>query len=252
MKRNGRFAILGIAALTIVTLVTWWLTTQEDTSGPEVPVSVAVSYSFDADVEGWEPGFADYPADVSQLGSYELEAEWRELPDSLGGGGLYSRGSNRSDDLMMYWITPIEDLVPSTPYDIEFVLEVATNIPGGLAGIGGSPTESIYIKVGASTEKPATEPADDGQERLTIDIGSQSQDGANGRVVGTFENPNVDGEAGEPAPYALNVIDGSGLAVPATTDESGALWVIVAVDSGFEGPSDIYHSTIAIDLTPAG
>jgi hypothetical protein len=252
MNRNAWLAVAGIAALTIAGLVAWWVTTQEDTAAPEVPLPVAVSFSFDEGGERWQPGFADIPSDPGQLDDYELQAEWRELPNSLGGAGLYSRGSNRSDDLMMYWIRQIEDLVPATTYDIEFEFEVATNVPGGLVGIGGSPTTSIYIKVGAATDQPVTESADDGFERLTIDLGSQSQDGANGRVIGTLDNPNVDVEAGEPFSYALNLVDGSGFPVPATTDDRGSLWVIVAVDSGFEGATDIYYSAIRIDLTPVG
>lgn len=250
MNRNTWLAVLGIGALTIALLVAWFLTTEEDSGAADVPVPVTLSFSFDEGAEGWEPGFADFPSDENQWELYEFEADWRELPNGLEGSGLYSRGSNRSDDLMMYWITQIDELVATTSYDVTFELEIATNMPGGMVGIGGSPTESVFIKAGGSTSQPDTEPAEDGFERLTIDLGSQSQDGANGRVIGNFDNPNVDGGAGDPPPYALDTVDGSGLPVSVTTDASGALWVIVATDSGFEGATDIYYSSIAMDLTP--
>ncbi|MCP4966098.1 MAG: hypothetical protein GY926_12795 [bacterium] len=251
MSKNTWLAVAGISGLTVAVLALWWVTTQEDTNEPEVATPVTVSFLFDEDSEGWQPGFADYPSDPSQLDIYELDAGWRELPDSLGGGGLYGRGSNHSDDLMMYWIREIEDLVPTTAYDMEFELEIATNVPSGMVGIGGSPTDSSFLKVGASISEPTTEPDDLGFERLTIDMGSQSQDGTAGRVIGTLSNPNVDSEAPEPIPYALNVVDGTGLPVRATASDTGSLWVIVAVDSGFEGLTEIYHAAVEISLTPA-
>lgn len=35
---------------------------------------------------------------------------------------------------------------------------------------------------------------------------------------------------------------------PVTTDDSGQLWVLIGTDSGFEGLTGIYYTTIEIEL----
>lgn len=230
-------------------------TTTEDSSSTTAVDSdrkepTEIRFSFDDDAEGWEWGFADLPTDDE--GIYELEAEWRELPPELGkGGGLFSSGQNSSDDLIMYWYTSIEDLAPSTLYLIETVATLGTNVPSGLVGIGGSPSESVWIKAAASSTEPTTEEDDLGFLRLTIDVGAASQDGEDGRVIGTIDNPDVDGEVDRP-PYAALLVDGSGLEVIATSDPDGRLWVLVGIDSGFEGLTSVYIDQLDITATPQG
>ena len=50
--------------------------------------------------QGWVASFADYP--VGQDAFYELEADYRALPEPLSGSGLFISGSNHSDDLWLY------------------------------------------------------------------------------------------------------------------------------------------------------
>ncbi len=220
-------------------------TTTETGPGPVVELQ----FDFDDDAEGWEPGFADLPADDQDF--FELVGEWQRLPEELGSGGaLFSSGQNRSDDLIMYWIHEIGDLTASTPYLVETVMVLGTNQPSGLVGIGGSPTVSVFVKAGGSAAKPEIVVDDLGFERLTVDIGTQSQDGQNARVIGDIDNPDVDREVQPPAPYAPLALDGTGTGVTVISDAEGRLWLLVGIDSGFEGLTSIYFDQIQIKLTP--
>lgn len=216
---------------------------------PEDPRPVEISFTFDEGAEGWEPGFADLPVDDREI--YVLVGEWQELPSELGpGGGLFSSGQNRSDDLLMYWISPVEGLAPSAEYLVEMAVVLGTNQPSGLAGIGGSPTESVWVKAAASTSEPETTVDDDGFERLDLDIGVASQEGPDGRILGTIDNPDVDGEAGPPAPYAPLPLDGTGTGVTVEAGADGVLWLLIGIDSGFEGLTSVYVDELAVTLTP--
>ena len=205
------------------------------------------SFDFEDGPQGWNPAFADYPADAD-LGIYELEADWRPLPENLDGNALYIHGHNRSDDLWMQWARAIEDLEPDTEYAVSISIELATAIPEGLVGIGGSPGESVYVKAGASTNEPAAEIDIEGWWRLTADKGNQAQGGDDAVVIGTPANPNIDPETADGATYELMTLDTSGLNLTATTDDSGTLWVFVGTDSGFEGATTLYYNTIDVQL----
>lgn len=211
----------------------------------------ATDFGFDEGPEGWLAGFADYPAD-GDPGLYQLEADWRELPSDLDGNALYSRGQNSSDDLWMYWKRAIEGLEPGTEYSVEVSIELATNVPEGLVGIGGSPGESVFVKAGASTDEPYTEVDEQGWLRFTADKGDQSAGGEDAVVVGTIANPNLNPETADGTVYELMALDTAGLGLTTITDDSGTLWVFVGTDSGFEGPTSIYYDHIEIVLEPIG
>ena len=204
-------------------------------------------FSFDEGPEGWIAGFADYPADGDPE-IYELESDWRALPANLEGNALHIRGHNRSDDLWMYWKRAIEGLEPDTEYSVEVTIELASNVPEGLVGIGGSPGESVSVKAGASTDEPDIELDEQGWVRLTVDKGNQSEGGDDAVVIGTMANPNLDPDTADGTVFELMTLDSTGLGLTATTDGSGSLWVFVGTDSGFEGPTAVYYDRIEITL----
>jgi hypothetical protein len=224
------------------------LTVGGSDDDPALDDPVQLSYGFTVDDEGWFAGFADLP--VNDENVFELDSGWRELPDGLDGGGFLLTGSNRSGDLHMFMTRKVEGLRPNMVYTGRWTVELASNVPPGMVGIGGSPTESIFLKAGIMTAEPAVVDVD-GTLRLTADVGSQSEGGADAAVIGTLENPNVDGGAGNPAPFALVPVDGAGSPIEATTDADGSLWLFFGVDSGFEGVTTVYVTDVVIDLDPA-
>ena len=112
-------------------------------------------YAFERDAEGWTAAFADLPVDYDPA-IYELESGYRSLPDGLEGGGIYVQGHNRSDDLFMFLKRQVGGLVPQATYAVSVSIDLATNVPLGSFGIGGSPGSSVFVKAGASTIEPDT------------------------------------------------------------------------------------------------
>ena len=128
------------------------------------PDFVAPTFIFDLDegAQGWEVGFADYPA--GQENFYALESEWKALPAPLAAmNGIFISGNNHSDNLFMYAKRRLTGLKPNTRYSLIFGVEFATNADSGCAGIGGAPGESVAVKVGAAEDEPEADQLSQGQ-----------------------------------------------------------------------------------------
>jgi hypothetical protein len=148
----------------------------------------------------------------------------------------------------MFFKVRVDGLKPDTVYQAAFDLELATDVPGGMMGIGGSPGESVYVKAGATAVEPVAEvDATDGWLRMNIDMGSQSQGGEDMIVLGNIAyEPDGTEEAGQ---WVLKPMDNEGHPFSAKTDEDGALWLILGTDSGFEGLTAVYYAQITVGLT---
>jgi hypothetical protein len=206
-----------------------------DTVEPEH--TVELGYDFTVSDQGWETGFADYPAGAEA--AMGLVAERRELPASLDttGEALYLAGTNTSDDLFMYIKRPIGQLRASRGYSVRYRIEIATSAPSDCVGAGGAPGESVYVKAGGSGFEPIaeTEDSEPGFLRLNVDKGQQSQGGGHAAVLGDIANGETD--CTEPV-YRRKVLEGETVTVRSSPD--GTLWLLVGTDSGFEGRTGIY------------
>jgi hypothetical protein len=190
--------------------------------------------------QGWIAGFSDYP--VGQERSFELDAAYRPLPPPLDamGSALFISGNNHSDDLFMFYKGKIGGLEPGRDYRVSFTVEIATSVPKGCIGIGGSPGESVYVKGGASDVEPVAVNAG-GYYQMNVDKGEQSNGGANAVVLGDVANSQACG-AGSPQ-WELKTVSGGG-AVEVAADADGSLWLFVGTDSGFEGTTSIYYTNV--------
>ena len=128
--------MLFVAIVTAVILSIPLAITAEDGNDTEF------TFTFDSDAEGWTVGFADLPVGYDQS-IYELDHAHRTLPDGLEGSGIYVQGHNRSDDLFMFLKRQVEGLKPGAEYRVYASVDLATNVPAGSVGIGGSPGESV-------------------------------------------------------------------------------------------------------------
>ena len=207
-------------------------------------------YDFEADQQGWVTGFADLPADYDPL-VYELDSGWGELPSGLEGNAIYLSGHNRSDDLFMFLKKQVDGLKPDTTYQADFIIELASNVPEGLMGIGGSPGESVFVKAGATTDEPEVIEEDDGWLRMNIDKGNQASEGEDMINLGTIANPNIDLDTFTGEEYALMTLTSEGRHFEVLSDGQGMAWLIAGTDSGFEGPTGVYYSRISAQLTEA-
>ena len=196
-------------------------------------------------------GFADLPADFDQQ-TFELDHGHRPLPDGLEGSGIYVQGHNRSDDLFMFLKRQVDELRPNTSYAVSVSIDLATNVPAGLFGIGGSPGSSVFVKAGASTSEPVADQDSNGYLRMNIDKGNQSRGGESMVVLGNVAHSGVVNRE-----YLIKTLDTMDLALSVNTDNEGRVWLIAGTDSGFEGLTELYYSRInftlsAVDLPNTG
>lgn len=205
-------------------------------------------YDFETDEQGWVTGFADLPADYDPV-IYELDSGWGELPSGLEGNAIYLSGHNRSDDLFMFLKMQVEGVKPNTTYQVFFSIELASNTPEGLMGIGGSPGESVFVKAGAVGFEPEVIKESDGWLRMNIDKGNQASEGKDMINLGTLANPNIDLDTFTGEEYALMTLDSQGREFTVTADSQGNVWLIAGTDSGFEGPTTVYYDKMNFTLT---
>ncbi len=206
---------------------------------------------------GFQALFLDFPDGEDAF--FELDSGFEPLPGPWSQrGGLRLTGSNRSDDLMMLLMRPLDGLEPDTEYVLSFEAQILTNEPDGCFGIGGSPGDSVFIRLGASPEQPAAILEDSGlanvppTRRSNIDLGQQSQAGEFALSAGTLANGQSPDLCGDPnRPWIQKRLSTHGQNYRATTDASGRLWIYILSDSGFEGLTTWYLTEFNVSFQPA-
>ena len=126
-----------------------------------------ITFDFAGGDFGWAAGFADFPSSADP-NFYELQSGFRSRPANLGGSGsIFISGNNHSDDLFMFIKKKVTGLAPGALYSVTFRVELASKYTVGSVGIGGSPSESVYLKAGASRFEPDRVIDGNGWYRLT-------------------------------------------------------------------------------------
>ena len=208
---------------------------------------VEFSFTFDSDNERWTGGFADLPVEHAQQG-YDVNFSYAKIPvPNAESNGLLITGNNHSDDLFMYITRQIgsdDGLEADTKYSVRLSFKMATEVPPGMMGIGGSPGESVYIKAGIISKKPEViEQA--GNYVMNIDKGVQSQGGNDATVLG--DAAKGEGLGQNDQTFRYKKFD---LTKEVIADSEGNIWVIIGADSGFEGISRLYFDDISISFNP--
>jgi hypothetical protein len=162
------------------------------------------SFSFENDAGGWTAGFADLPVGFDQS-IYELDSGYRQLPECLDGGGVYVQGHNRRDDLFMFLKKRVEGLRADTTYVVTISLDLATNVPAGSFGIGGSPGESVYVKAEASTAEPLIVEDNAAWLRMNIHKGNQATEGESMIVLGNVATPKWQAKSTGSRPWTTRI-----------------------------------------------
>ncbi|MBX2968845.1 MAG: hypothetical protein KF803_05715 [Cyclobacteriaceae bacterium] len=203
------------------------------------------SYEFSTSDEGWDGDFADYPEGDSIF--YELNFKRDTVPGTSGNRkGLMLSGNNHSDDLFMFVRKKLTGLKPNTTYRVLFNVRFASKEKTGAVGAGGAPGESVFVKAGITLERPEKF-LTDGMYRMNVDIGSQSQAGNDAMVLGHI------GVAANTERFTeVFRNNNSTNSFLITTDQSGDVWVLIGTDSGYEGITTVYYTTIDIFFNEAG
>ena len=193
-------------------------------------------FDFSRDGEGFSPLIADCP--VGSETFYELEVSRQAIPIDGAGCGPRLTGNNHSDDLFLGISRCLEGLPAGLPCVFTVRVRIATNVDGGLIGIGGSPGSSVFVKCGITAAEPRRE-AVDGSYRLTLDKGNQGQDGPDMAIVGNLEKENGQ----RPGQYEWKSYRCRAMAVPG---QDGKVYLSFGIDSGFEGLSCYYLDSVDI------
>ena len=156
------------------------LTVSMLTAAASAANSTSVQFDFSQSDSGFVPIFADYPNTEGVEEFYEFRHSWGEVPIPGAGKGLFISGNNHSDDLFMGYVKMLDGFVPARTYRFTVSFKLATDVEGGLVGVGGSPGESVAVKCGITPTRPTTVPVDNGAfsyHRMNIDTGRQGNGG---------------------------------------------------------------------------
>ena len=120
---------------------------------------------------------------------------------------------------------------------VEFLL--ATDVEGGLIGIGGAPGESVFVKCGASTVRPEVI-LENGYFSLNIDKGAQNNNGEQMQLIGDMAKPE-----GSPEGFVFKQMTAS---FTVKTNDEGRFYLIIGTDSGFEGFTEYYIDDVILNI----
>lgn len=203
----------------------------------------SASFDFNQSQGGWEADFTDLPSDPGDSSLYELKFAYTDLPPHLGPRkSIMLSGNNHSDDLFMFIKKKITGLVPNTAYNLVFEIELASNAKAGLAGIGGAPGESVYLKAGATKIEPLKIIQGD-QYVLNVDKGNQISSGANAIKIGDIAIPS---SATDYTLITRSNASSSDQPFIAQSNDAGEMWLLVGTDSGFEGTTTVYYTKVNV------
>lgn len=197
------------------------------------------NFDFEEGDSGFLPIFADLPAVEGTEKFYELEHGHVTVPVEGAGKGMFLSGNNHSDDLFMGYYKELAGLTPGERYVFQVTFQLATDVEGGMIGIGGSPGSSVYVKGGVTARKPVAAETAEQYYRLDLDKGNQGTGGVDMALLGDIEKY----DSQRPGEYEFKTFAFSAEAVPG---EDGKVYLILGTDSGFEGTSSWYADNISV------
>lgn len=208
--------------------------TGKTTETPKKEIVMEHEFIFSEHMSEELHGFSDYP--VGEEDFYEL-AGGIEVIEGLGKYGYMLQGNNHSDDLFMYISIPIE-MRANTNYNYTMTFNMATSVAGDMIGVGGSPGSSVFVKAGAVSIKPDNN-VEDGYYRININKGNQGSGGKDLINAG-----NIEKEDGSPdGVFATKLFGANG---EVTTGDDGIVYLVVGIDSGFEGKTTVYLEELKV------
>jgi len=198
------------------------------------------NYTFTSGTENWQSLFSDYPAGEENF--YELEFTNAFLPPPLDQSikTLKISGNNHSDDLFSAVFHKFENLQPNKSYSITFNIDFASNAPIGAVGAGGDP--NLFIGAGGINYLPGNNI--DNLNMYRPNFISKIQSGQSNELFQIIGNIGVSTTI--PTPYAVINRNNIGAPIIIKSNSEGQLWLIIAIDSGFEATTTLYFKSINI------
>lgn len=232
-----RFLTMGIASLLALTMMAGCTSAMAVSEGTN-----SVTFDFEKDDAGFTPIYADYPASEGAEEFYELQHDYGKVPIDGAGNGIFISGNNHSDDLFMGYVKALEGFAPARTYHFTASFKLATDVEGGLVGVGGAPGESVAVKCGITQTEPTALPMEHGgvvYYRLNIDAGRQGNGGKDMVVVGDMAKA----ENNRPSEYEFKEFTAE---FDIVANVLGKVYLVIGTDSGFEATTSYYLDDISI------
>ncbi|MBQ7231977.1 MAG: hypothetical protein IJX07_01930 [Bacillales bacterium] len=231
-----KFLTMGIASLLTLNMMGCTSATAMSNS------QNLVKFNFEKDNAGFMPIYADYPYSKGVEEFYEFQHEYGKVPIDGAGNGLFISGNNHSGDLFIGYVKALDGFAPARTYHFSVSFKLATDVEGGLVGVGGSPGESVTVKCGLTQTAPAALPIKNGGTtyyRLNIDAGRQSNSGKDMIVVGDMAKT----ENHRPGEYEFKEFQAE---FDVVANILGEVYLTIGTDSGFEAITSYYLDDISV------
>lgn len=216
---------------------------DDSDNGSNFVLEKVVTSDFELNSDDWTGGLSEYST-ATDTSSIEFRSGRTTLPTPLDTKtyGYMLQSHNRSDDMFMFLKKKIGGLKSNFTYNVTFEIDLATDNASGGLGAGGSPGSSVYVKAGASAVEPVSKLVS-GFYTFNLDKGAQSEGGKDLINIGNVAN------GLETDTYKIVKRDNLTKPVTVTADASGAIWVCIGTDSGFEGLTKLYYDKIKVSIT---
>ena len=232
-----RVLIMGIASLALLNMA----------AGGSLAAAVSadsssVKFDFETDDARFTPIYADYPCSEGVEEFYEFQHDYGKVPIDGAGNGIFISGNNHSDDLFMGYVKALKGFSPARTYHFTVSFQLATDVEGGMVGVGGSPGESVTVKCGVTPTEPAALPIEDGgvaYVRLNLDAGRQSNGGRDMVAVGNMAKE----ENNRPGEYEFKEFTAE---FDTAANVLGEVYLVIGTDSAFEATTSYYLDDISV------
>jgi hypothetical protein len=145
----------------------------------------------------------------------------------------------------MFMKKKITGLRPNTDFTLTFEVAFSSNAKQGMVGPAGAPGENVYLKVGATSFEPKPV-IDNRMYVMNIDKGELSQGGSDMIPVGNVAVPSTtDGYVN--VTRTNTTYNGSPFEV--RSNNEGEVWLIVGTDSGYEGITTLFYTSVYVALS---
>ena len=200
------------------------------------------NYTFTSGTEDWKSLFSDYPVGAENF--YELEFSNAFLPSPLDQSikSLKISGNNHSDDLFSAIYHKFDNLQPDKAYSVIFDIDFASNTPTGGVGAGGDP--DLFIGAGGINYLPVN--SIDNLNFYRPNFVSKIQSGQSNEAFQIIGNIGVSTTI--PTPYTIINRNNIGTPIILKSNSEGQIWLMIAIDSGFEATTTLYFKSINIKI----
>lgn len=181
------------------------------------------------------------------LRSFTISARLQQDTHRWTGNGIFISGSNHSGDLFIGYVKALGRFSTSGTYHFTVSFKLATDVEGGLIGVGGSPGESVTVKCGVTpTEpRPCQSRMEEALPAPEHDAGRQSNVGQDMVVVGNMAKA----ENNHPGEYEFKEFTAE---FDTEANTFGEVYLIIGTDSAFESTTSYYLDDISVSWLEAG